>query len=280
MVKRKNNKKLDHEEFSRLHNAWMDYSNEMTQKFRKMTNAKAKEYEELYKLWNEYATEMNENIMNYSPHDANSYERLQEVMNNYSQDVQERFVDIMGKDDGPYKDIYKMWNDYTQQMGNQLSELLNESMREQKDLYEIWMDSFGIKDTRSSANLPVNFGEINQFWLDMWQKSQNMYTPSGNNPKDVNQHIRDLNELWTSAYNKMVSEFLRSSTFAQMNGNILDANLNMKRKNDEAVNTYLEAMGFPSKENIDEIYLKLHEMDRKLSKITREVKSKRSSRKK
>jgi hypothetical protein len=277
---KKKNKNLDNEEFSQLHEAWMDYSNEMTQKLRKITKAKAKEYEDLYNLWNEYAQEMNDSILSYSPKDVNSYERMQEVMKNYSDEVQEKFVDLMGKGDGPYKDIHQMWTDYSQKMGNQLSELLNESIKEQQDLYEIWMDSFGIKDPRTHSNYPVNFNEINQFWLDMWQKSQNMYTPNRDSQKDVTQHIRDLNDLWTSAYNKMVSEFLRSSTFAQMNGNILDANLNMKRKNDEAVNKYLEAMGFPSKENIDEIYLKLHDMDRKLAKISREVKSKKSTRKK
>jgi hypothetical protein len=277
---KKKSKKLDQEEFSKLHDAWMDYSNEMTQKMRKITKARAKEYEELYNLWNEYSQDMNESILSYSPKDVDSYERMQEVLKNYTEEVQERFVDLMGKGDGPYKDIYRMWSDYSQKMGNQLSELLNESIKEQKDLYEIWMDSFGIKDPRVQTNYPVDFNEINQFWLDMWQKSQNMYNPNHEAQKDVTQHIKDLNDLWTSAYNKMVSEFLRSSTFAQMNGNILDANLNMKRKNNEAVNKYLEAMGFPSKENIDEIYLKLHEMDRKLAKISREVKTKKSTRKK
>jgi hypothetical protein len=39
-------------------------------------------------------------------------------------------------------------------------------------------------------------------------------------------------------------------------------------------------MGFPTKENINEIYLKLHEVDRKLAKISREMKNGGSSKRK
>lgn len=280
MTKRKRKDKTTKEEYSQLYDAWMDYSREMTDRIKELTKERAKEYEELYNMWNQYAKEMTEQVSGYTPKKGTSYKEMQRFFKEYSDDMGERFVEILGKENGPYTDLYKLWAEYSQKMGAQFSELLNESIKEQKDLYEIWMDTFGIKEKQKKSAFPADFGDISQFWLDMWDKSQNMYMPTGDSQKDVTQHLRDLNELWTRAYNKMVMEFIKSSSFAQLNGDILDTNLNLKQQNDEIVNRYLEAMGFPTKENINEIYLKLHEVDRKLAKISREMKNGRSLKRK
>ena len=252
----------------------------MTDRIKDLTKERAREYEELYNMWSQYAQEMTEQVSRYTPKDGTSYKDMQKFLKEYSDEIGDRFVDILGKDNGPYKDLYRLWTEHSQKMGAQFSELMNESIKEQKDLYEIWMDTFGIKDKHQNATMSMNLGDISQFWLDMWDKSQNMYPPTLDNQKDITQHLKDLNELWTSAYNKMVMEFVKSSTFAQLNGNILDTNMNLKQQNNELVNKYLETMGFPTKENINEIYLKLHEMDRKLAKISREVKTRQSSKRK
>lgn len=280
MTKRKKKNTQNYEEYSELYDAWMEYSKEMTERIRDITQDRTQEYEELYNMWNEYTKEMTKQVGRYSPKDGPSFHQMQKAMSDYSDEIGNRFADILGKGNGPYKELYQLWTEYSKKMGAHLSELMNDGIKEQKDLYEIWMDSFGIKDKAQKQGFPMDFGDFNQFFLDMWEKSQNMYPPTYTNQADVGKHIKDLTDLWTNAYNKMVMEFIKSSTFAQLNGNMLDSNLNLISQNDEMVNQYLKTLGFPTKDNIDELYLKLHEMDRKLSKISRDIKTRKSSKRK
>ena len=72
----------------------------------------------------------------------------------------------------------------------------------------------------------------------------------------------------------MVTNFIKSPEFAKMDGNILSSNLDMIKANDKLMNQSLNAMGLPTKENLNDIYLKLHDMDRKISEIAKAVNSK------
>jgi hypothetical protein len=49
---------------------------------------------------------------------------------------------------------------------------------------------------------------------------------------------------------------------------------------DQLSKQYLSAMGLPTKENLDDIYKKLHELDRKISDIQRGLRSQRTTKKK
>ena len=91
--------------------------------------------------------------------------------------------------------------------------------------------------------------------------------------REKDRRLKELNEFWTKHYSKMANDMIRSSAFAEMNGKILDGNLEFKQLNDSLANRYLKAMGWHTKETIDDIYFKLHDMDRKLSDIYRTVNS-------
>ena len=276
---RKNNSK--EEEYTKLLDAWMDYSEEITERIKNVTQEKTREYEDLYNIWTEYVQDMTKQVSGGSPKDSTSFKEMQKLWTNNFQEMGERFQDLFKGNEGPYTDLYEVWTQYSQKMGTQITDLLGDSMKDQKDVYEIWMDTFGIKDNFRNSGFSMDSSDINRFWMNMWEKSQNMYSPlKMNNHSDVSQHLKDLHDLWMGTYNNMVMDFVKSPQFAQMNGNILDTNLDIKSQNQEIVNQYLESMGFPTKENIDEIYLKLHDMDRKLSKISRDVKTRRSSNRK
>jgi hypothetical protein len=278
MAKPKKSQK-NSKEYNELYNAWVEYSREISERIKDVTEERAREYEDLYNIWNEYAQKMTKEVSRNSPKDKRSLNEVQKAWTNYSDEFGERFVDVMGKGNGPYKDLYKIWTEYSQKMGSHLSELMNESIKEHQDLYEIWMDTFGMKEKEQKSTYHGDYMDIAQFWMGMLKEPQNTFSMSNTSGWDYQKQFKDFNELWTDAYSKMMKNVLRSSEFAQMNGNILDANLELKRQNNEMVNRYLEAMGMPTKENLDDIHYKLHELDRKISEISRTVKSQRSKRK-
>ncbi|UCG68496.1 MAG: hypothetical protein JSV09_11880 [Thermoplasmata archaeon] len=280
MAKGKVKKKQNSQNESEIYDTWIDFSREITDRIKDITKGKAYEYERLYNIWTEYAQKMTEQVATNSPRDKTSFLDMQKVWTDYSDELGERFADILSKENGPYKELYEIWTEYSEKMSQHLSELMNESIKEQKDLYELWMDAFGMKKKSQNQELQYTVNDLGHLWLKMWEKSKDMYPTSPDVGFDYNTRLKELNELWIDSYSKMVMDVIRSPSFAKMNGNILDTNLEAIKLNDQLTKQYLTSLGMPTKESLDEIYQKLHDMDRKLAGISRSVNSKNKGPKK
>lgn len=271
----KTKKKASSKKHSDVHDNWMDFSRNISERINEFTKESTGEYKDLYSMWSEYAQNMSDMMADFTPNDESAFADIQNMWRNYSEDMGERFVEILNQEKGPYKELYQMWTDYSSKMSEQLSDLMNESLKEQHDLYELWMDSFGIKDNGHDDDISEMYKGMNQFWLNMWTRSNGMMPSFGPSDMNLNSNYKELTEFWTNAYSKMAKNMVNSPDFAKMDGSILEANLEAIKINDQLTNQYLSAMGLPTKSNLDDIYQKLHDMDRKISEISRAVNSKK-----
>ncbi len=280
MTKRKNKKTGSFSEPIDVYDTWHDFSKEISERIKDITREGAGEYKDLYKIWTEYAQKMTEQMGKFTPEDSVVFEGMQRMWSDYSGRIGDRFGDIISKDNGPYKELYQIWTEHSERMGESLSELMSENIKGQRDLYELWMDSFGMKDVGHDESASRFFQDMGRFWMDMWEKSGAMFPMIPDTHTGFDSKYRELNDLWTKNYSKMVMNFIRSPAFAEMNGNILNGNLEAIRANQEFTNQYLSTIGLPTKENIDGVYLKLHDLDRKISEISRALKSQKTRGKK
>ncbi len=280
MAKGRNKKKHSSKKPDEIHDSWIELSKEISDRINDITKERAKESEELYEIWSEYAKKMTEHMGKFSSDEGIAFEDMQNMWTDYSGKIGDRFFDLLKKENGPYKELYQLWTEYSGKMSEHLSELMNETMKEQRDLYELWMDSFGVKDKSLDSDFSTAFKTMNQFWLDMWEKTRDVLPSTGEGDKSLDLRVKELNDLWTKNYSRMIIDIMRSPAFAKMNGNILDSNLEIKRLNDQFKNQYLSSLGLPTKENLDDIYRKLHDIDRKISEIYRALNSNKTKAKK
>jgi hypothetical protein len=269
MAKGKKKKKGKKEELSE---SWKTFSREMNQRISEMSKKAGEDLEDHYKTWNEYSRKMTDMMSRFTPEDEKAFNEMQELWRDYSEMIGGKFVEIMERETEPTKELYRLWTENSAKLQNQLSELLSESMREQQDLYELWMDSFGIKDN-GQDDVNDMYREMGQFWMNMWARSRDMMPPMKDAGSDPGANLKELSELWTEAYSKMAKNMINSPDFAKMDGNILNANLEAIKANNHMMNQTLGAMGLPTKNNLEDIYKKLHDMDRKISEIARTLNS-------
>jgi hypothetical protein len=271
LVKDKGKKKKE-----TLSDSWGEFSKEMNQRINVIANNTEKDLTDHYDMWREYSQKVTDMLSKFNPEDEKTMEKIQDLWIEYSETIGTKFVEVMEREAGPSKELYKIWTDYSARMGDQISELMSESLKEQHDLYELWMDSFGIKDNGNENNTPQFYKEMNQFWQNMWIRTKDLPLPLSQGEMNLNADYKELFELWTNAYSKMVKNVINSPDFAKMDGNILEANLEAIKINNEHANKYLSAVGLPTKDNLDDIYQKLHDMDRKISEISRAISSKKT----
>jgi hypothetical protein len=276
----KKKKKQSSTEPTDIFDAWMDFSKDINDRIQDITMESATEYEELYKVWSEYARKMTETMAKISPEDTVAFEDLQNIWSKYSGRMGDQFMNMAHKDDGPYQELYELWSDYSNVMGERLSDLVSENLKNQKELYELWMDAFGIKDNGHLVDASGPFGGMDRLWQDIWEQSTEMFTHQPKTGHDFSSWNEKWQEIWLNAYSKWAMNTIRTPEFAKMDGQTLNANLDMKKYNDQFVNNYLSVMGIPTKENMDEVYLKLYDLDRKISKIARSVNSRSKTRRK
>jgi hypothetical protein len=262
--KKKQQKKSDDS-----YDAWVEFSKKMGDRINELAKDQVSEYKELYKLWSEYAQKMTEHMSAFSPDDSKAFEGMQQIWAQYSGKLGEMLMDSSGKDNGPYKELYDLWDQYSNSMSEHASELMKENLKNQQELYELWMDAFGIKDEGQKEHDNGPYNAINSFFKRMWEHSVSSIQPTASPDENFRKLSEEWQDLWMKAYSKSVMDIVRSPAFADFNGHTLDTNLEMKQTSDRFANWYLSTMGVPTQQNVDEIHQKLHDLDRKMSDITR-----------
>ncbi len=270
MAKDEGKKEQNDKDYEKFYEAWLDLSKDLTDRIPELTKEGAKRYEDLYGLWSEYAQLMSEKLGEVSTEDKPGFEEMQKLWGEYSDRMGQKFVDLFGKKDIPYKELYQLWSEDSTKMGEQLTGLMNERIKRQKDLYELWMDAFSVKDA-------AHLEDLSQFWREMWERSQSILASDGGD-KDYAVKWKELNDLWTEECSKMIMDAIGRPGFAEMNGDVLTRNLEMLQESQQSMKQYLSAVGLPTKDHIDEIYRKLHELDRKISEVARTVNSSKDNR--
>ncbi len=273
LVKEKKNRKKKQEALS---DSWGELSKEMNEWINAMAKNTGNDLTDHYDMWKEYTQKMTDMLAKFTPEDEKAFGEIQNLWRDYSEKIGKKFVEIMDRETGPSKELYKLLTDYSTKMGDQLSKLMTTNIKEQHDLYELWMDSFGMKDKGHDEDFSEIYKGMNQFWLNIWTRSKNMPLPMSQGDMNLNANYKELSELWTNAYSKMAKNIINGPDFAKMDSNILEANLEAIKINNELTNQCLSAMGLPTKNNLDDIYKKLHDMDRKISEISRTLNSKKT----
>lgn len=267
MVKGKKKEK-EHDE---IYDSWIELSKEIGDRINDIAKEKTSEYKDLYKMWSEYAQKMTEHMADFSSDDTKAFEDMQHVWAQYSGKLGERLLDMSNKDNGPYKELYDLWTQYSGTMSERMSELMRENLKNQQELYELWMDAFGIKDESQKEGEHDPYEGVSSFFKKMWEHSMSSFQPSTSPDKDFQKWSKEWQDLWMKAYSKSAMDVVRSPAFADFDGHTLDTNLEMKQASDKFMNWYLSSMGAPNKENLDEIYQKLHDLDKKVSEIARNL---------
>lgn len=267
MAKGKKKTEKKHDE---LNESWIEFSREIGDRISEIAKESTNEYKDLYNMWGEYVQKMTEHITEASSNDSKPYEDMQHVWAQYSGKLGEMFMDISSKDNGPHKELYDIWDQYSSSMSERMSEVMKENLKNQQELYELWMDAFGIKDGgREGEHNP--YEGINSFYRKMWEHSMSGFQPTTSPDKDFQKWSKEWQDIWVKAYSKSVMDVVRSPAFADFDRQTLDTNLEMKQSSDRFMNWYLTSMGVPNKENLDEIYQKLHDLDKKISEIARNL---------
>jgi hypothetical protein len=263
----------------KLYEAWTEFSKKINDRMLRLANEGTYGYSEMFAIWNEYVQKMGEKLSKLTPDDKTTVREMQNVWTDYSDRMGKGFVELVNDGNGPFSELYELYSEYSERIGRRISEIMSERMREHKDLYELWMDTFGMSDSGYFENLSDSFGEMGKVWSDTWEKSKHLFvSPDGKSFDSTT--LQEMSDQWTNAYSKALQDIMNSDAFANLNGSLLERNLEFKRLNHAFTNQYMASVGLPTREGMDEIYKKLHELDRKISEISRSLNGgKRSTRK-
>ena len=254
-------------EMENLSGAWVDFSKNVNERMMKLAKEGAREYDELYRIWSEYAQKMTSRISSFSPDDESGLTEMKRLWTDYSGRLGNGIYALSGSGREPYREILRLWSEYSERMRDFLSDAFRGQMKEQRDLYSLWMDAFGMKDQGGSD-------DMNSRWFETWMRSWELMSPlQAGDPGDLMSRYKELNDLWTKTYSKALSDLMKGHPYAEFTGSLVERNSEWRTAFEKALNQYLGSMGMPTKESVDDIYQKLHEIDRKLSELGRKYES-------
>jgi len=256
----------------RLIKIWEDFSEEMEEYMEELEKQNAEIYEDIYNQWNEYTSEILKQRKNIDT--LESYANMTEMFNNWvkiSQNFRE-MVEDNTEGDLP-QDFQKIYSNYMENVRKVLTEAidltLEKQRKEQENLYDLWIDAWS-QMASEEEELPEAFKTFQENWMKSSSNIFEMWQDSLKEGEAEEVFKKSQREMVKSASQAM-QEFISSEPYAQLQGSYIDNILDTKITQQELMNTYLESMNLPSRDDILKVYESIHELTSRIREVERRL---------
>ncbi len=252
--------------------AWEKFYEEMEEYMEELENQNAEIYEEMYKQWREYTD--NISSQQKAIDGLESYASMTEMFNNWVK-ISQNFRDMVEENiegDLPpnFKNIY---SDYMDNVRDVLTDAINQTLekqrKEQENLYDLWIDAWS-QMAGEEEEVPQIFKIVQENWMDSYSNLFNIWQEGLQEEKTEDLFKKSQNEMIKSASEAM-QELISSEPYAQLQGSYIDNILDTKITQQELMNTYLESMSLPSREDMLKIYESIHELTSRVREVERRL---------
>lgn len=257
----------------RLIDVWEDFSEEMEEYMEDLEKQNREIYEEMSTQWNEYMDNMLDQRKDLDG--LQSYADMTEMFNNWVS-MSQNFRDVVEEStEGDLPPGFEnIFSDYMDNLRSVLMEAINQAMekqrKEQENLYDLWTDAWSRMADEDEEELSQVFKTFQENWMDSYSNVFEVWQNSLQEEKTEDLFKKSQKEMVKSASESM-QELISSEPYAQLQGSYIDNILDTKITQQDLMNTYLESMNLPTKDDMLKVYESIHELTSRIREIERKL---------
>ncbi|GEM_PF-2996293 len=258
-----------------LISVWEDFYAQMDEHMERMQEQNADNYQKMLDAWKDHSQRITaeKESLESDVHTFRDFtETLQEWVNASSEFG--RIMDDLSPTDfsGDFDDMHSKYMENLRVLLLKNLELSwKKHMEKQKELYDQWMVDMwtNLKDEDdetplgSPMDLQDNWIEFSKDFFDMWEKNFEK-----GEPEDM---LHDTQRDMVRLASKNIENILTSEPYAMFQGSYLDNVLDTKITQKELMDTYMESLNLPSRNDILEVYEAIHELTSRVRKLERKL---------
>jgi methyl-accepting chemotaxis protein len=154
------------------------------------------------------------------------------------------------------------WTEMVEEMNEAVADSMEQNMKAQSAFVESWADA--VEDTIPQedelAEGMEGYNQAYEEWLDAAEQMVERSTEAAQG-EDVDPS--EFRDIWLQSANEAFKHVMGTSAFAAANGQLVESMMEMQQQVDDVSQDALTQMGFPTREDVDEVAERLVELERR-----------------
>ncbi|MUV90630.1 poly(R)-hydroxyalkanoic acid synthase subunit [Halapricum sp. CBA1109] len=167
-------------------------------------------------------------------------------------------------------DVQEEWSRMVEQMNDAVADSVEQNMEAQAAFMESWADavedSVPEEDTISEGFQGYN--RAYEVWMDA---AERMFERSSEAAAGEDIDPSEFRDIWLQSANEAFKEVMSTSAFAAANGQLVESMLEMRQEADEIGQDTIAQLGFPTRDDMDEVAERIVELERRQHDIEQKL---------
>jgi hypothetical protein len=154
------------------------------------------------------------------------------------------------------------WTEMVEEMNTAVADSMEQNMKAQAAFVESWADA--VEDSIPEEDeLSEGFQGYNRAYEEWVDAAEQMVERSTAAAQGEDVDPAEFRDIWLKSANEAFKQVMGTSAFAAANGQLVESMMEMQQETEELSQDAIAQMGFPTKENMDEVAERLVELERR-----------------
>jgi len=157
-----------------------------------------------------------------------------------------------------------------EQMNDAVAESVEQNMEAQAAFMESWADAVedSVPEEEVVAEGFEGYNAAYEAWMDA---AEQMFERTSDAAAGEDVDPSEFRDIWLQSANEAFKEVMSTSAFAAANGQLVESMLEMRQEADEIGQDTIAQLGFPTRDDIDEVAERLVELERRQHAIEQKL---------
>jgi len=167
-------------------------------------------------------------------------------------------------------DVQDEWSRMVEQMNDAVADSVEQNMEAQAAFMESWADAVedSVPEEEVLAEGIEGYGNAYEVWMDA---AERMFERTSDAAQGEEVEPSEFRDIWLQSANEAFKEVMGTSAFAAANGQLVESMLEMRQEADEISQDTVAQLGFPTRDDVEEVGERLVELERRQHEIEQKL---------
>ncbi|MFB6184653.1 MAG: poly(R)-hydroxyalkanoic acid synthase subunit PhaE [Haloarculaceae archaeon] len=167
-------------------------------------------------------------------------------------------------------DVQEEWSRMVEGMNDAVAESMERNMKAQAAFVESWADAVedSLPEEDALAEGIEGYNKAYEVWMDA---AEEMFERTTDAAQGEDVDPAEFRDIWLQSANQAFKEVMGTSAFAAANGQLVERMMDLRMEADDVSQETIAQLGFPTREDVDEVGERLLELERRQHEVERKL---------
>jgi len=159
-------------------------------------------------------------------------------------------------------EVQEEWSQMVEQMNDAVADSMEQNMKAQAAFVESWAEAVedSVPEEDAMAEGIQGYNRAYEVWMDA---AEQMFERTTDAAQGEDVEAAEYRDIWLQSANEAFKEVMSTSAFAAANGQLVERMMEMRREADDVSQETIAQLGFPTRDDMDEVGERLVEVERR-----------------